>query len=95
MNAIYGEHGVKAGYTEGTCKKDLLQALAHVVEQGAEVIILGCTELPLLLQQTEDFPVAGKRVVLLDPSDILARRCVQLSHREARYTTSSEGMETE
>ena len=92
MTAIYGEHGVKAGYTAGTCKQDLLQALVHLVEQGAEVIILGCTELPLLVQQTEELPVAGKRVAVLDPSDILARRCVQLSRRETaledRYLSS-------
>jgi hypothetical protein len=37
----------------------------------------------LLLQQTEDFPVAGKSVVVLDPTDILARKCVQLSRDEA------------
>ena len=83
MRAIYGEKGVKAGYTEGECKQDLLRALENVVEQGADVVILGCTELPLLLQQTEDFPVAGKSVVVLDPTDILARKCVQLSRDEA------------
>jgi aspartate racemase len=83
MRAIYGEKGVKAGYTEGECKQDLAQALENVVEQGADVVILGCTELPLLLQQTEDFPVAGKSVVVLDPTDILARKCVQLSRDEA------------
>ncbi len=79
MNAIYGETGVKAGHTEGQCKEDLLQALEHVVKRGAEVVILGCTELPLILPQSEDFPVAGKSIVLLDPTDILARRCVALS----------------
>lgn len=79
MSAIYGEHGVKAGYLEGTCKDELMQALTHLVERGAEVIILGCTELPLLLKQTDDFPVAGKSIVVLDPTEILARKCVSLS----------------
>ncbi len=83
MRAIYGENGVKAGHTEGECKQDLLQALENVVGQGADVVILGCTELPLVLEQTDDFPVAGKSVVLLDPTDILARKCVQLSRDEA------------
>ncbi len=78
MNAIYGETGVKAGHREGQCEDDLLQALAHLVERGAEVVILGCTELPLILPQSADFAVAGKRIVLLDPTDILARRCVAL-----------------
>ena len=79
MNAIYGEKGVKAGFTEGECRDDLLAALAHLVERGAEVAILGCTELPLLLAQNDDFPLGEKRVVLLDPTEILARKCVALA----------------
>ncbi|MEM7222854.1 MAG: amino acid racemase [Pseudomonadota bacterium] len=78
MNAIYGETGVKAGHTDGQCREDLLQALEHLVERGAEVVILGCTELPLILSQSDDFAVAGTSIVLLDPTDILARRCVAL-----------------
>ena len=79
MNSIYGEKGVKAGFTEGECKDDLLAALAHLVERGAQVAILGCTELPLMLVQSNDFTVAGKSVVLLDPTEILARKCVSLA----------------
>jgi len=79
MNAIYGPKGVKAGFIEGECVEDLLRALTSLVLRGAEVIILGCTELPLLLEQNENFPVAGKTVVVLDPTEILARKCVQLS----------------
>lgn len=84
MNSIYGERGVKAGHTTGECQEDFLQALAHVVEKGAEVVILGCTELPLLFSQTDDYPVGGKRVVVLDPTEILARKCVSLVGRETR-----------
>ena len=79
MRAIYGEKGVKAGFTEGECQDDLLQALTHLVERGAGILILGCTELPLLLAQNDDFKVAGTSVVLLDPTEILARKCVSLS----------------
>ena len=79
MNAIYGPRGVKAGFTEGVCVEELLLALTSLVLRGAEVIILGCTELPLLLEQNEKFPVAGKTVVVLDPTEILARKCVRLS----------------
>ena len=78
MNAIYGEKGVKAGGTDGACREDLLAALAHLVERGAQAVILGCTELPLLLASSPAFPVAGRHVVLLDPTDILARSCVVL-----------------
>ena len=79
MNAIYGPKGVKAGFTEGECVDDLLCALTSLVERGAEVVILGCTELPLLLMQNQAFPVGGKTVAILDPTDILARKCVSLS----------------
>lgn len=82
MNAIYGEQGVKAGFTTGECQDDLLVALRDVVEQGAQIVILGCTELPLLVVQNDDFKVAGKSVVVLDPTEILARKCVSLSLHE-------------
>lgn len=76
MNAIYGPLGVKAGFTEGECVEDVLAALASLARRGAEIIVLGCTELPLLLSQTEAFPVADRTVVILDPTDILAKTCV-------------------
>ena len=79
MNAIYGPRGVKAGFTEGECVEDLLLALTSLVGRGADAIVLGCTELPLLLKQNEKFPVAGKTVVVLDPTEILARACVRMS----------------
>ncbi len=79
MNAIYGPRGVKAGFTEGECVEDLLLALTSLVVRGADAIVLGCTELPLLLKQNEKFPVAGKTVVVLDPTEILARACVRMS----------------
>jgi aspartate racemase len=81
MNAIYGKKGVKAGFTEGLCVDDLLRALTSLALREAEVIILGCTELPLLLKQNKALPVAGKTVVLLDPTEILARKCVSLSRQ--------------
>jgi len=83
MEAIYGEQGVKAGFTAGTCVDDLRRARASRVSRGAEVIILGCTELPLLIAQNDAFPVAGKTVVVVDPTEILARKCVSLCQRTA------------
>lgn len=81
MRAIYGPQGVKAGFSEGECKQDLLLAMDFLVRQGAEILILGCTELPLLQPSCEVFPVAGKNVVMLDPTEILAKKCVSLSVR--------------
>ncbi|WP_070888167.1 amino acid racemase [Pseudomonas sp. D1-3] len=79
MNAIYGEHGVKAGFNSGQCREELLLAAAHLVEQGATVLILGCTELPLIIPQSDDFDVAGISVAFVDPTNVLAQRCVALA----------------
>lgn len=81
MNAIYGERGVKAGFTEGECRDELMRALEHLVARGAEAVFLGCTELPLLLAQSPHFAVGDRHVVLLDPTEILARKCVSLARR--------------
>jgi aspartate racemase len=51
-------------------------AIDELVSQGVEVIILGCTELPLLFPQQEVTSSGGKRVTLVDPTEILAKRCV-------------------
>ncbi len=79
MAAIYGEHGVKAGFTSGLCRENLEAAIAHVAAKGAEVVILGCTELPLIAPEERS---ARGVPLLLDPTDILARRCVALAKQE-------------
>jgi aspartate racemase len=50
--AIYGERGIKAGHLDAN-RPPLETALGHLAEDGAEVTILGCTELPLVLGETE------------------------------------------
>ncbi|MCE8035764.1 aspartate/glutamate racemase family protein [Billgrantia tianxiuensis] len=75
MEAIYGSRGVKAGYVSGECSEHLHAAIDHLLENGAEVIILGCTELPLI----ELDPVRCQHVTLLDPTEILAHSCVALA----------------
>ena len=79
MNVIYGDKGVKAGYTDGICLTEFRQVLAHIISAGAELVILGCTELPLVSASIN----AGseQRVRMLDPSDILARKCAEFSAR--------------
>ncbi len=79
MSAIYGPAGIKAGFTEGLCAQQLAAALDHLVEQGAQAVILGCTELPLVLKAGDDHQALGGRVRLVDPTDLLARRCVSLA----------------
>lgn len=84
MNAIYGERGVKAGFTTGEPLDELLTALEHLVrDKGADVLMLGCTELPLLIGQDEAGSVAGETVPVLDPTEILAKRCIALARDQA------------
>ena len=81
MNVIYGEHGVKAGNVDGDCRAELLDVVDHLVGKGATVALLACTELPLVLSSTEQFVIDGKSVLLLDPTEILAEKCVALKSR--------------
>ncbi|HEY8337359.1 MAG TPA: amino acid racemase [Tardiphaga sp.] len=85
MESIYGASGVKAGFTEGRCRDDLRIAIAHLAERGAAVVVLGCTELPLLFPQTESFETGGRTVALLDPTLLLASACVR--HAQAARGT--------
>lgn len=76
MEAIYGPFGVKAGFTVGRCRDDIAAALEGLGDAGTEVVVLGCTELPLLLPENEYVGSQGTRMKLVDPTDVLARRCV-------------------
>ena len=76
MEAIYGKRGVKAGFTEGQCRDDIAAAMQGLIDAGIEVVVLGCTELPLLLPGSEYVSRRGARVKLIDPTDVLARECV-------------------
>lgn len=79
MDAIYGPRGIKAGFVQGLCREQLLLAAEHLCELGAQVLILGCTELPLVLAHCEAFQINGHRVALVDPTTILALKCVELA----------------
>lgn len=75
MDAIYGPEGVKAGHVTGKSTEQLSAAISHLVQRGAECVILGCTELPLLAENLESDSVP----ILIDPTRILARKCVDLA----------------
>ncbi|ASJ73251.1 aspartate/glutamate racemase family protein [Granulosicoccus antarcticus] len=75
MDSIYGREGVKAGFIDGLCKQQIRQAFDYLVENGAEAVILGCTELPLIVSGTREILGA----IPIDPTDVLARKCVQLA----------------
>jgi aspartate racemase len=47
MSAIYG---IKAGFTSPENRGKILKASKALIEKGAEAIIGGCTEIPLVVQ---------------------------------------------
>ncbi|MTI56442.1 aspartate/glutamate racemase family protein [Geosporobacter ferrireducens] len=58
VEAIYGEKGIKAGYTEGEPAERLTKAAQHLKAQGAQLVIMGCTEIPLAFKdESIDVPV--------------------------------------
>jgi aspartate racemase len=82
MNAIYGPQGVKAGFTAGACVDDIDAVINDLIARGVQVIILGCTELPLLFNRRDGGD--RRRVTLIDPTDILAMHCVSYAMARSR-----------
>ncbi|RQZ07557.1 aspartate/glutamate racemase family protein [Burkholderia sp. Bp9031] len=76
MEAIYGKQGVKAGFTTGQCEEDIGAAVEALIAEGVSVIVLGCTELPILLPGGEYVARNGSRATLVDPTEVLARACI-------------------
>ena len=70
MEAIYA---VKQGQSLDRPRRLIREAAAHLQDRGAEAIIAGCTEIPLILRDG-DLPVP-----VLDPSWILAQAAVRLA----------------
>ncbi len=79
MESIYGPKGVKAGFTEGVCEEHILKGANYLIENGAQVIILGCTELPLLFPKTKELTWGEKTVELIDPTLVLAKKIVAMA----------------
>lgn len=72
MRAIFGSKGIKAGYH--SLPRELLIKAAHqLIHQGAEVIIMGCTEIPLVLRQSD------VKVPLINPTKILAQSAIDFA----------------
>jgi aspartate racemase len=71
MEAIYGKTGIKAGYTNLENKKRVVKVAETLIERGAQGIIAGCTEIPLVLKE-EDISVP-----LFDTLLTLARAAIR------------------
>ena len=68
MEVIYA---VKADKLSRDIKESMLKIAGDLINNGAEAIIAGCTEIPLILKQ-KDIPVP-----LIDPTNILAKAAVK------------------
>lgn len=66
MKAIYGENGIKSGNTDGEPLHLLKEASQELLDNGAELIISGCTEIGLVLRPYH-LPVP-----LVDPMEVVA-----------------------
>lgn len=71
MEAIYGKGGIKAGITEGEPSHLMEDAGRTLIAQGAQILIMGCTEIPLALKED------ALEVPILNPMKITAQYIVK------------------
>jgi aspartate racemase len=78
MEAIYGKQGIKVtGPTENS-RRLILKASEKLVHLGAQAIIAGCTEVPLVLKDGD------LSVPLIDPVSILAKAAIERAKGKKR-----------
>jgi len=76
MEAIFGENGIKAGITTGRPRTAILRLARGLIGRGADAVIAGCTEVPLVLRE------ADLAVPLIEPMRIGALACIgKAGHR--------------
>jgi len=68
MKIIYA---VKAGNLSEEIKKNILKIAQKLIDKGAEAIIAGCTEIPLILKEGD------VSVPIIDPTRVLAKIAIQ------------------
>jgi len=68
MKVIYA---VKAGNLSEEVKKNIIPISQKLIDRGAEAIIAGCTEIPLILKEGDI------SIPLIDPTQVLAKIAVQ------------------
>jgi len=74
-NAIYNKlYGIKSqsNPVSSIAKAKLIEAVKYLQNQGAEAIILGCTEIPLAIKNKD-----VSNLILIDPTTILARSLIK------------------
>ncbi len=71
--AIFGEDGIKCGCLEGKSKRLIYNAIDNLINNGAELIIGGCTEIPLVV----DFKTVSRPFV--SSNQVLAESAVRMA----------------
>ena len=66
MEIIYGIDGIKAGNLGNTPRKNLIEIGNHLISDGANVVVAGCTEIPLVLKKND------LEVPIIDSLEVLA-----------------------
>jgi aspartate racemase len=81
MEAIYGPGGIKAGQRMGPAVR-VQRVAGYLIEQGCELLIAGCTEIPLVLSDG-DCPVP-----VLDATRVLAEAAVRTALSDQEESTT-------
>lgn len=76
MECIYGTTGIKAGYKTKAIKDNLEFVIKNLKTHGAEAVILGCTELPLVIKEDNHI------LPIINPFKILAKKAISLSLKD-------------
>jgi len=53
MESIFGNRGIKAGHKTGRSRENILSVAHSLINQGAEALITGCTEIPMALKKND------------------------------------------
>jgi len=78
MEAIYGKKGIKVMGPTENAKRLILKASEKLVRLGAQAIITGCTEVPLVLKDGD------LSVPVIDPISILAKAAIERAKGKKR-----------
>ena len=76
MDPIYEDWGIKAGFVTGKPKERFVEAVEILRKSGAEALVAGCSELPLVLKRQE------LSIPMIDANEIMAVRAVELCFRD-------------
>jgi aspartate racemase len=71
MEAIYGPHGIKAGQLQGESLDLLEKACRDLIDQGAEVIVPGFTEIPIVVDTLRE-----RGIPIVDSNQVYAQYAV-------------------